>query len=60
VTIDLTRALVSVRQVCQVCAVSRRTVYNWMEAGKVEYVILPSGCRRVYADTLLKAPPEKP
>jgi len=32
--------------------VSRRTIYNWISAGKVEYVRTAGGSIRIFADTL--------
>lgn len=37
---------------CEVVGVSRRTIYNWINAGKVEYVRTAGGSIRVFADTL--------
>lgn len=35
---------------------SRRTIYNWMAAGKVEYVRTAGGAVRIFEDTLWRAP----
>jgi predicted site-specific integrase-resolvase len=32
--------------------VSRRTIYNWISAGKVEYVRTAGGAIRIFADSL--------
>ena len=37
---------------CEVVGVSRRTIYNWISAGKVEYVRTAGGSIRIFADTL--------
>lgn len=50
------RTLLSIPKACQVLGVCRRTLYNWMQSGKVEYVHLPGGSRRIYADTLTRTP----
>ena len=31
---------------------SRRTIYNWMSAGKVQYVRTAGGAVRIYEDSL--------
>lgn len=36
--------------------VSRRTIYNWIDAGKLDYVRTAGGRVRVFADSLFKAP----
>jgi predicted site-specific integrase-resolvase len=36
--------------------VSRRTIYNWMAAGKVEYVRTAGGAVRIFEDTLWRSP----
>jgi excisionase family DNA binding protein len=35
-----------------VVGVSRRTIYNWISAGKVEYVRTAGGAIRIFADSL--------
>src|SRR4026208_982608 len=37
---------------CELVGVSRRTIYNWIAAGKVEYVRTAGGSIRIFADTL--------
>ena len=37
---------------CEAVGVSRRTIYNWIAAGKVEYVRTAGGSIRIFADTL--------
>ena len=37
---------------CEVVEVSRRTIYNWISAGKVEYVRTAGGSIRIFSDTL--------
>lgn len=46
------RKAISIAQACQSVGVSRRTIYNWMAAGKVEYVRTAGGSIRIFADTL--------
>ena len=57
---DLERARPEQRRRCnmvqaaEIAGVSRRTIFNWIRAGKVEYVRTPTGSVRIYVDTLLK------
>ena len=37
---------------CEAVGVSRRTIYNWISAGKVEYVRTAGGSIRIFADSL--------
>ena len=37
---------------CELVGVSRRTIYNWIANGKVEYVRTAGGSIRIFADTL--------
>jgi excisionase family DNA binding protein len=46
------RNTVSIKQACACVGVSRRTIYNWIEAGKVEYVRTAGGAVRIFEDTL--------
>jgi excisionase family DNA binding protein len=41
---------------CEVVGVSRRTIYNWMAGGKVQYVRTAGGSVRIFADSLWRAP----
>jgi excisionase family DNA binding protein len=46
------RQTLSIMQACEVVGVSRRTIYNWIAAGKVQYVRTAGGSVRIFADTL--------
>ena len=46
------RQTLSIMKVCEAVGVSRRTIYNWISAGKVEYVRTAGGSIRIFADTL--------
>lgn len=46
------RQTVSIMKACEIVSVSRRTIYNWIAAGKVEYVRTAGGSIRIYADSL--------
>jgi len=41
---------------CEVVGVSRRTIYNWMAGGKIEYVRTAGGSVRIFADSLWRSP----
>jgi excisionase family DNA binding protein len=41
---------------CELVGVSRRTIYNWIAAGKVEYVRTAGGSIRIFVDTLWRQP----
>lgn len=49
---NLHRPTVSIIAAAQEVGVSRRTIYNWMADGKVEYIRTASGRVRIYADSL--------
>jgi excisionase family DNA binding protein len=36
--------------------VSRRTIYNWIASGKIQYVRTAGGSVRIFADTLWREP----
>lgn len=48
----LDRLTVSIPRACDEVGVSRRTIYNWMSSGKVEYVRTAGGSVRIFRDTL--------
>ena len=57
---DPARPMVSVNMACAIAQVTRRTMYNWMDSGKVTYVLTAGGQRRIVADTLFRpAEPER-
>jgi excisionase family DNA binding protein len=41
---------------CEVVGVSRRTIYNWMAGGKIEFVRTAGGSVRIFADSLWRSP----
>lgn len=51
---NLDRELVTIGKACELAEVSRRTIYNWLEAGKLEYVRTAGGHVRIYADSLFR------
>ena len=54
----LERKTVSIPRACEVVGVSRRTIYNWIASGKVEYVRTAGGSVRIFVDTLWRKPEE--
>jgi excisionase family DNA binding protein len=54
--VDIERPALSIMKACEVVGVSRRTIYNWMAGGKVEYVRTAGGSVRIFADSLWRAP----
>jgi excisionase family DNA binding protein len=53
----LERKTVSIPRACDVVGVSRRTIYNWMSSGKVQYVRTAGGSVRIFVDTLWRDVP---
>ena len=53
---ELERQTLSIMKACEVVGVSRRTIYNWMAGGKIEYVRTAGGSVRIFADSLWRAP----
>jgi len=52
----LDRRAISITQACESVGVSRRTIYNWMAAGKVQYIRTAGGAVRIFEDTLWRGP----
>src|SRR5688572_9729305 len=50
------RQTVSIMKACEMCGVSRRTIYNWIAANKVEYLRTAGGGIRIFVDTLWREP----
>jgi len=46
------RPTVTIRDACVLVKVTRRTIYNWMAKGKVQYRRTASGSVRIFTDTL--------
>jgi len=47
------RKTVSLKKASELLGVNTRTLYNWMEDGKIEYVLTAGGVsRRIFVDTL--------
>jgi excisionase family DNA binding protein len=54
--VNLDRQTISIMRACEVVGVSRRTIYNWIAGGKIEYVRTAGGSVRIFADTLWRPP----
>lgn len=52
----LERKTVSIPRACELVGVSRRTIYNWLAGGKVQYVRTAGGSVRIFEDTLWRDP----
>ncbi len=48
----LDRKTVSIPRACELVGVSRRTIYNWIASGKIQYVRTAGGSVRIFEDTL--------
>lgn len=53
------RQTVSIMKACEMVGVSRRTIYNWIAANKVEYLRTAGGSIRIFVDTLWREPDGK-
>ena len=54
-TISTHRRTVSIMQACKLVDVGRRTIYNWIADGKVEYVRTAGGSIRIFVDSLWRS-----
>lgn len=50
------RKTTSIVKACELVGVSRRTIYNWLASGKIEYVRTAGGSVRIFVDTLVIDP----
>jgi excisionase family DNA binding protein len=50
------RKAISIMKACELVGVSRRTIYNWITAGKVDYVRTAGGSIRIFVDSLWRNP----
>lgn len=53
------RNVVSIMKACDIAGVSRRTIYNWLKSGKIEFIRTAGGSVRIYVDTLFRGPDER-
>lgn len=54
----LERKTVSIPRACEIVGVSRRTIYNWLAGGKIQYIRTAGGSVRIFEDTLWRDPAE--
>jgi excisionase family DNA binding protein len=52
------RKAISIMKACELVGVSRRTIYNWISGGKVDYVRTAGGSIRIFVDSLWREPNE--
>jgi excisionase family DNA binding protein len=57
---NIERKTISIMKACELVGVSRRTIYNWIAGGKVEYVRTAGGSVRIFVDTLWREPGHMP
>ena len=50
------RKTISIMKACELVGVSRRTIYNWLSSGKIEYVRTAGGSVRIFVETLWRDP----
>ncbi len=50
------RKTISIMKACDLVGVSRRTIYNWISSGKIEYVRTAGGSVRIFVDSLWREP----
>ncbi len=50
------RQAVSIIKAAELAGVSRRTIYNWLSSGKLEYVRTAGGSVRIFVDSLWRDP----
>ena len=50
------RKTISIMKACELVGVSRRTIYNWLSSGKIEYVRTAGGSVRIFVDMLWRDP----
>ena len=44
------RKTISIMKACELVGVSRRTIYNWIASGKIEYVRTAGGSVRIFVE----------
>jgi excisionase family DNA binding protein len=54
--LDVERKTISIMKACELVGVSRRTIYNWLSSGKIEYIRTAGGSVRIFVDTLWRDP----
>ena len=59
-TATANREIVTIMQACDIVGVTRRTMYDWIAAGKVSYIRTAGGNVRIFADTLWRDGERRP
>lgn len=54
------RPKVNIMQACTLAGVSRRTIYNWLGAGYIDYVRTAGGSVRIFTDSLFREGDRRP
>jgi excisionase family DNA binding protein len=54
--VTVERKTISIMKACELVGVSRRTIYNWLSSGKIEYIRTAGGSVRIFVDTLWRDP----
>lgn len=54
------RPTVSIQQACELVEVTRRTIYNWLRDGRIEYVRTAGGSVRIIRESLFRPADCKP
>lgn len=49
------RPTVTIMRACEIVGVSRRTIYNWITKGRVEFRRTAGGSIRIYEDSLWRS-----
>jgi excisionase family DNA binding protein len=57
--VDNPNAYVSIKRACAIVGVSRRTLYNWINAGKVTVKRTAGGPRRILVSSLWQTVPPR-
>jgi excisionase family DNA binding protein len=50
------RKTIPIMKACELVGVSRRTIYNWLSSGKIEYIRTAGGSVRIFVDSLWREP----
>lgn len=54
------RFTLTIKEAAAAADVSRRTIYNWIEEGKIDWIRVPSGKIRIFEDSLWKDVQQRP
>ena len=50
------RKTISINKASELVGVTHRTIYNWIDSGKVVYIRTAGGAVRIFVDTLWRTP----